>query len=227
MVQKLNRSLLQAAHGRNGGLPIRATKLRVLDPAMSAALIRDRQQRGIDRDDEVWDGVYVMPPLATNWHQDIVGDLVAILRYVLPAKVRVQPGANVSDHRSGWDQNYRCPDIVVVFPGGRAEDCGTHWFGGPDFLVEIRSPKDETLDKLTFYSGLEVRELLVIDRDRRGLMLFRHDGAKLTLTETSTEKRREWVRSAVVPLAFRWRDVRGKPRTDVRRTDGKRKTWTI
>ena len=41
--------------------------------------------------------------------------------------------------------------------------------GGPDFLVEVQSPHDDTEVKIPFYSELQVRELLIIHRDTRAL----------------------------------------------------------
>jgi len=41
----------------------------VLDEREIASLIERRRETGADRYDEVWDGVYVMAPLATNEHQ--------------------------------------------------------------------------------------------------------------------------------------------------------------
>ena len=38
----------------------------ILDRQLSAALIRERQRNRSDRYDEVWDGVYLMSPLANN-----------------------------------------------------------------------------------------------------------------------------------------------------------------
>ena len=50
--------------------------------------LRERQKRGIDKYDEVWDGVYVMPPLANNPHQDLVLDLCVILHHVITQERR-------------------------------------------------------------------------------------------------------------------------------------------
>jgi hypothetical protein len=41
----------------------------VLDPAEERRLKRQRALTGADRFDEVWNGVYVMAPLANNEHQ--------------------------------------------------------------------------------------------------------------------------------------------------------------
>src|SRR5204862_406563 len=94
-------------------------------------------------------------------------------------------GANVSDRRKGWDHNYRVPDMVVVLNDSRAVDCGTHFCGGPDFLIEIQSPGDDTEEKVPFYGKIGVRELLVIHRDRRTLRLLRLAGEELVLVEPS------------------------------------------
>ncbi len=138
----------------------------------------------------------------------------------LEGRGRVQPGANVSDRRDGWEHNYRAPDVVVVLNDTRAIDCGTHWLGGPDFLVEIQSPGDETDEKLPFYTGLQVREILIVQRDTRELRLYRPDGEKLVPVAPSAFQGGKWLVSEVVPFAFRRRGMRRRPRTEVCRTDG-------
>jgi hypothetical protein len=40
-----------------------------LEPSEFKRLVRQRRVTGADRFDEVWDGVYVMAPLADNEHQ--------------------------------------------------------------------------------------------------------------------------------------------------------------
>jgi Uma2 family endonuclease len=205
------------------------SEMRILEPAIIRELIRERQQRGIDQYDEVWDGVYVMPPLANNPHQILVGSLCAILFQVINQEGRGQalPGANVSDRRRHWDKNFRAPDVVVVLNDSRAVDCTTHWMGGPDFLIEVQSPGDDTEEKIPFYSTIEVRELLIIHRDTRELRLYRHDGQRLALGEPATIEGKEWLASAVVPLAFRRGGRRRTPRTEVRRTDETPGHWTV
>jgi Uma2 family endonuclease len=202
---------------------------RILEPLVVQELIRHRQKMGIDQYDEVWDGVYVVPPLATNPHQTLVGEYTTVLMLVvrLEGKGLVLPGANVSDRRRRWEKSFRCPDVVVVLNGGRAVDCGTHWLGGPDFLIEIRSPGDDTDEKLPFYSLLGVRELLIVHRDTRELQLFRHDGNQLALVGTGDAAHPGPLVSEVLPLKFSYQATRTGPRTVVQRTEGKRKSWTI
>jgi Uma2 family endonuclease len=203
--------------------------VRILDVNMAFGLIQDRQTRGIDLFDEVWEGVYVVPPLANLPHQDLVADLTGIMYQAINMEDRgkVQAGANVSDRRIGWEHNFRAPDVVVVLKNSRAVNCETHWLGGPDFLIEIQSPGDETELKIPFYSQIQVRELLIIHRDSRHLRLFRHDGQQLVLVQPSPYQAGKWLVSEVVPFAFRPKVVRRKPRTQVHRTDGQPGSWTV
>jgi Uma2 family endonuclease len=205
------------------------SKVLILDPELARALIVERQMKGIDKYDEVWEGVYVMPATASNPHQDLVGSLTAILTQliVVPQRGRVQPGANVSDRRADWESSHRCPDVVVVLKGSRAVDCKTHWFGGPDFLIEIQSPHDETEQKIHFYSRIGVGELLIIDGSTRRLRLYRHDGQQLAFVEPAEFEGQKWLVSDVVPLAFRRKAARGNPRTELRRIDGQPGSWTV
>ena len=201
----------------------------VLDAGLLDILIEERKRKGIDLYDEVWEGMYVMPSMPTNAHQLLVGDLDNIFHEVIQEEGRgkAYPGANVSDRRKGWTTNYRVPDLLVVLNNSRATDCGTHFFGGPDFLVEIESPGDDTEEKMPFYSKIGVRELLIIHRDKRTLRLLRHDGHELVLVSPSEREGKEWLVSEVLPLAFRQTRSKGVPRTQVRRTDGKPGLWTV
>src|SRR5256714_2607764 len=118
------------------------TGLLIRDAGLFDQLIQERKRKGIDLYDEVWEGVYVMPTMASPEHQDLVHDLDAILDGIVkrPGLGKVYPGVNVSDRRTNWKKNYRVPDLAVVLKTGRAVICSNHVFGGPDFVVEIESP---------------------------------------------------------------------------------------
>jgi len=205
------------------------TRTLVLGEDVFEELVRERKRKGIDLYDEVWDGVCVMPSMPNLAHQRLVHDLEIPLDEVVVREGHgdVYPGANVSDRQHDWKENYRVPDIVVVLKGGRAIDCGTHLFGGPDFLVEIQSPGDDTNEKLPFYSGLEVRELLIVHRDTRQLRLLQHNGLRLVPTRPSLLQGKRWLLSSVLHLAFRRIQVRGQQRTEVWRTDDRPGHWTV
>ena len=86
-----------------------------------------------------------------------------ILREVIrrPRLGQVFPGVNLSDRDDDWKQNFREPDVAVFLRDGKAINHGTHWQGAADFLVEIISPGERTRDKIPFYSGIGVVELLI------------------------------------------------------------------
>ncbi|MFO0848136.1 MAG: Uma2 family endonuclease [Gemmataceae bacterium] len=199
----------------------------ILDTFVSDHLIARRRELGQDRHDEVWNGVYVMPPMPNIDHQMVVSKLTRICGAVAGRGGVVLPGANVSDLDADWEHNYRVPDVVVTLAGSRAVDRNTHYQGGPDFLVEIRSPGDDTPKKLPFYTALGVRELLVVQRDTRAPTLYRLGRKRLAPVKPTDLDGVPCLVSAVRPLAFRRVDKRAGPRLEVRRTDGKKKTWAV
>jgi hypothetical protein len=54
-----------------------------LEPTELKRLVRQRRDSGADRFDEVWDGVYVMAPLADNEHQSLDLDLAIAFKEAL------------------------------------------------------------------------------------------------------------------------------------------------
>jgi Uma2 family endonuclease len=205
------------------------TRVLVLDGDKGDELIQERKRLGLDHHDEVWEGMYVMPSMPSLEHQELVHDLSALFDEVIkrPGLGKSYPGVNVSDRRSNWQQNYRVPDVVVVLKPSRAVCYSTHIHGGPDFLVEVESPGDDTEEKVPFYSKIGVRELLIVHRDKRTLRLLRHDGQDLVLVKPSALEGKEWLVSEVLPLAFRRTASKGTSRTQVRRTDGRPGSWTV
>jgi Uma2 family endonuclease len=203
------------------------------DEVLTEEDMESRRLRGVDKYDEVWDGVIHVSPLANDNHQEIVGELYGILRTVIgmPRLGKVRPGTNLSDRDKGWRRNFRVPDVAVFLNGTKAKNCGTHWMGGPDFAVEIRSPGDETLLKLPFYEHVGTRELLVVDRDPWSLVLYRLGVNGLVPAGRSDLDAPEVIRSEVVPLAFRLvvGDEGDRPAIEVEypEADGRIVRWLI
>jgi Uma2 family endonuclease len=197
------------------------------NPAVEEALINERHERGIDKFDEVWEGVYVMAPIANNEHQDIQSGLTIILGslIVLPRLGRVHVGANVSDQPDDWTHNYRVPDILVFLNGNPAEDRGTHWLGGPDLAIEIVSRWDRSREKIDFYSKVNVRELLIIDRDPWQLELFRLEGAHLKSVAIATEQNAQTIHSDVTGLTLKLLPAPKRPSIAVSTPDGQ--SWNV
>jgi len=202
--------------------------LMVLDRFVEERLKAEREASGADRYDEVWEGVYMMAPLANNEHQDLQALLAAAIQNAVGwnGPQRVHAGANVSDREAGWLHNYRIPDVVVVYPGSAARDCGTHWCGGPDFCVEIASPGDRSRDKLDFYATIGVRELLLIDREPWDVELYRLSNAQLELVGHSGGTAVAVLDSEVLPVSFRLVAGAPRPKIEVMHRDGAQ-VWLV
>jgi Uma2 family endonuclease len=190
-----------------------------LEPGELKRLIRGRRDSGGDRWDEVWDGVYVMPPLADNEHQRLGLDLAISHRNALGPDDRIQifAGCNVSDQPKRWRRNYRSPDVAVFLPGNPAEDRGSHWFGGPDFAVEVMSRFDRSREKFGFYAKVGVRELLLVDRRPWQLELYRRENLRWDLVGRLSLDDPQVLSSQVLPLTYRLITGATRPKIEVAR----------
>ncbi|MEX2120353.1 MAG: Uma2 family endonuclease [Pirellulales bacterium] len=137
-------------------------------------LLQWRQETGADQYDEIWEGVLHMPPVPNREHQDLEGSLEFWLRlhWAQPLGHKVYHQINVASP-GGWpDKNYRVPDLVLLTPDRFGIDRNEYFDGGPDVVVELHSPNDESYEKLDFYAAVGVREVWIIDRDSRRPELF-------------------------------------------------------
>ena len=187
----------------------------VFDSDMEKQILAERVGSDGDQYDEVWEGVYIVTPLPNNDHQVLVGEFTFILGETVgrPGLGQVFPGVNLSDRDEGWGKNFREPDVAVFLRTGKAVDCGTHWQGAADFLVEIISPGERTREKIPFYSGIGVVELLVIDRDPWSLELYRHENGQLTKAGQSTLAAPDVLESRTVGLTIQL--LPGEPRPQI------------
>ena len=147
----------------------------VEDPVVERSLIEERRRNGLDRYDEVWEGVYIIMPSPNDEHQDLVAGTVGVLRQTIqkPGLGKVRLGINVSDRVVDWKTNFRIPDAMVYLNDNPAQCYDTSWYGGPDFAIEVASPGDRSRLKLGFYASVGTRELLLIDRDPWNMWLYR------------------------------------------------------
>lgn len=192
-----------------------------------ARLLRRRRSTGADRFDEVWDGTYVLSPLADNVHQAIASGLTAALLSLLgqDSGAVVLAGTNVTDRPERWRRNDRCPDVAVFLPGNPAEDRVTHWLGGPDLAVEVLSRGDRSRRKLDFYARVGVRELLLVDCHPWRLELHRPGGEGMTPVAALDPGAADAIESAILPVSFRLPAAEPRPRILVTHRDGR--TWTV
>jgi Uma2 family endonuclease len=171
------------------------------------SLLEQRRRLGLDRRDEMWEGVLHMVPAPYDEHQRTVEDLLVFLKPLLRQRRRgtLRMELNVFDEASPVE-NYRIPDLIFVAAGRErlfAKD-GIRG-GGPDAVFEIRSPNDESYEKLPFYAKVGVREVIIIDRDRKTVELF-------SLTAAGAYEKRAAESDGAIPstvLALRFRTMPG------------------
>lgn len=124
------------------------------------ALKERRRISGMDRLDEVWDGVLHMVPAPNDKHADLAQQLAILLN--APARAAglfpTMHEFNLGDSK----ENFRVPD------GGlhNARSWGT-WEHTAPLVVEIVSPGDDTWLKLPHYAAHEVDEVLILDPEER------------------------------------------------------------
>ncbi len=199
-------------------------KALILDPNVVEQLVSRRRALGQDLRDEVWDGVWHMVPSPNKDHQLVVMLLAPVLHEVVHGgglgQVLMQ--FNVADPVKGF-QDFRIPDISVVTNGSTAVVMNTYIAEGPDLVIEVRSPGDETDEKIPWYALQGVRELLVIERDTLAPRLYRRDGERLIEVPATDEG----VRSLVVPLGFRCEGGPGAPSLVVYDLRVAGRTWRV
>lgn len=135
------------------------------DPAWLA----ERRRLGHDRFDEVWDGVLHIVPSPTTPHQRFESALEAVLRpIVMPQGFEVFHNLDLLDRQKG-ENNYRQPDLAVVLP----EDVMERGINGhAELVVEIRSPNDESYEKIPFYAMCKIPEYWIVDPKTRAIEVY-------------------------------------------------------
>jgi Uma2 family endonuclease len=166
---------------------------------VTEAELAARRRTGLDRWDEMWEGVLHMPPAPNYEHQRMLDRLIVALTPLLEQRNRgtLRSGINVF-HETGQGENYRIPDLTFIARGHEsviAED-GIRG-GGPDVVIEIRSPDDETYDKLPFYAAAGVSEVIVIDRDSKRSEIYRLAGSQYVAVQAD---RSGWLASEVLGI---------------------------
>jgi len=169
-------------------------------------VLEQRRRTGADQYDEMWNGVLHIMPVPNREHQDLEWGLETYLRFHWgrPHGNKVYHQINLSPP-GGWPDDYRIPDLVMLTPRHFDADHNEYFEGAVDAVVEIRSPDDETYDKLPFYEELGVAEAWVIDRDTKEPEIY-------LLRKGRYRKVRAvggWVRSPLTGMELR-ADGRGK-----------------
>jgi Uma2 family endonuclease len=142
--------------------------MRAVMPEALPDVLELRRRTGADRWDEMWEGVLHTPPMPNRMHQDLELQLGSWLRthWARQRGNKVYPPINLA-LPGRWPNDYRIPDLVLLPPDRFHIDQDEYFDGAPTTVIEIRSPGDESLEKLPFYSRLGVPEVWIIDRDTR------------------------------------------------------------
>jgi Uma2 family endonuclease len=130
----------------------------VLDPETAGLerLLERRRRSGIDRFDEVWEGVLHLAPAPRKAHWMLDQQLAVLLDE--PARAAgLIPGSDFNLGES--EDDYRIPDAGLHRP----DEMGDVWHPTAALAVEIVSPGDETWEKLPFFAGHGVDEVLIVD----------------------------------------------------------------
>lgn len=152
----------------------------VLDPppAELRALLERRRREGLDRFDEVWEGVLHMIPAPSFEHARITNQLMELLSPPSRAAglIPVMGGFNLGES----ERDYRVPDGGLHRPGATGV-----WLPTAALVVEIVSPGDETYAKLAFYAKRGVDEVLIVDHEERSVEWLALEGGEYAPIERS------------------------------------------
>jgi len=154
--------------------------MRVVMAVAIPELLRFRERTGADRFDEMWEGVLHMTPSPSFRHQSHAS---RILSFFVETWCSRSGGAAVMQisvsTQDRWDQDYRIPDVSVMLPLRVPQ--GEAMFVRPNVVFEIRSPGDETYEKLPFYAAVGVEAIVIVERDTKAAQVFALSGQDFVL----------------------------------------------
>lgn len=177
-----------------------------------AHLLEERRRLGLDGRDEMWEGVlHMVPPPAGN-HQGLSTELLLVLGPLakLTGLVPLME-TGLFDPAIADFHDYRVPDQLYADPALRTE----RGIDGPAALVvELRSPGDDTYEKLGYFHRLGVAEILIVHPTTRGVELRRHTASGWDGAAPDADG---WIALSALPVALR---TGPGPVLEVRRDDG-------
>jgi Uma2 family endonuclease len=135
----------------------------VLDPPTAGLdeLLERRRRSGLDRFDEMWEGVLHMVPAPNYGHASVEAQLMRLLGpYADAAGLGLIGQSNLGE----GEHDFRVPDGALHRPGAS----GT-WHSTAALVIEIVSPSDESWEKLPFYAAHRVDEVLIVDPAKRSV----------------------------------------------------------
>jgi Uma2 family endonuclease len=146
--------------------------MRVLMLDAPQAMLDERRRLGQDVRDEMWDGVLHMVPPPSGPHQGFSGDFYLVVGPLAKAR-GMRPLMETGLFRSATD--YRVPDQLFCLP----EHFSDRGAEGAELVVEVRSERDETYEKIAWYAQMGVREMVIVHPHDRRVELLRAVGGQL------------------------------------------------
>jgi Uma2 family endonuclease len=135
----------------------------VLDPPTAGLeeVLERRRRSGLDRLDEVWEGVLHMVPAPSGPHGTVEWQIAHLLsplaeRAGLHAGGQFNLGEDEHDFRVPDGGLHRVPPLVT-------------WYATAALVLEIVSPGDESWEKLPFYAAHDVDEVLIVDPSKHSV----------------------------------------------------------
>jgi Uma2 family endonuclease len=151
----------------------------VLDPSTAGLepILERRKRSGLDRLDEIWEGVLHMVPAPSHAHASIESQLHAI---VGPLARRAGLTMIGQSNLGEGEHDFRVPDCSLHRPGAHGV-----WHTTAALAVEVVSPSDESWEKLPFYAAHDVDEVMIVDPQQRSVeWLGLIDGAYLPIARS-------------------------------------------
>lgn len=168
-------------------------------------IVEWRARTGVDCWDEMWEGVLHMPPMPNREHQDFQWEMETWLRtfWAEPQGNRVHHQINLASV-GGWPDDYRIPDLLLLTPDRFHIDHNEYFEGPPLVVVEIRSPGDESYEKMPFYAALGVPEVWIVDRDTKVPEVYVLDRGEYQLQPPDDEG---WIATPATSVQLRGEDT--------------------
>jgi Uma2 family endonuclease len=132
---------------------------------VTEAFLEERSQLGLDKKDELWDGVLHMVPPAFSQHGLLAADLIAALAPIArrrQLRILIEAGVFENAH------DYRVPDCSLAKP----EQISERGLDSAELVIEVLSPNDESRNKFSFYAKVGVREVWLIDPAARATEIY-------------------------------------------------------
>ncbi len=193
----------------------------------SRGLLAERRRLGLDRWDEVWEGVLHMVAPSHGDHQEINDALgvffkthwqyLGLGRTYPETGVRRPEAPPLEELGADVPSDYRTPDRSFLRPNRLDRYQGGWIVGGPNAVLEIVSPGDESRQKLGFYFELGVEEVILVDRRTRAVEVLRAGAAGFEPVAPAADG---WVECRVLSTQLRCTSAEdGVAAVQLRRSD--------